>query len=681
VLTLAALATATWAAFAGVLGNGSILLDDPLYVFENPHVVGGFTAANARWFLTEPHSGNWHPLTSWSHLLDVQLFGLDPGAHHAVSLALHVVNALLLALVLAGLTGAWWRSVLVAGFFALHPLRVESVAWISERKDVLSGFFFLLAIAAYRRWAARPDRARYALVAVTLAAGLMSKPMLVTLPCVLVLLDIWPLGRLAGLGPARPAPAAPARSLAGLIVEKWPLFALSAAVAVVTFVVQHRAGAVASTLATPPAERVCNALISYWRYIAKTVWPAGLAPFYPPVHRADVAGALIALAGLAAVTALAARRSRRPYLAVGWLWYVGMLVPVIGLIQVGMQAYADRYTYLPTIGLAIAIVWGIGGLVERTPAARVAVQGAALLALAALGFATARQVALWKDTRTLFTYTLAVTRDNAAAHQNLGNAFMIAGDPRGAIPHFEEALRLEPEFPLARVDLGSALGQVGRYDEAAAQFRAALRLGETADLRYDLGLVYARQGRMGDAIRECEAALRLAPDHDRAHAQLGLALAASGRLDEALVHLQRASELKPGDVPIRRFLASTLVLAGRGAEALGVYDALLAANPDDVETLRGAAWIRATAADPRLRDGAEAVRLAERASARSSQPSAVIERTLAAAYAEAGRFPEAIRASERALALANAAQATGEVAHDAEEGRLYRSGKPLRVGP
>ncbi len=680
-LTLAALAAATWAAFAGVTGNGSILLDDPLYVFENPHVVGGFTAANARWFLTEPHSGNWHPLTSWSHLLDVQLFGLAAGGPHAVSLALHVINALLLLLVLARLTGAWWRSALVAGFFALHPLRVESVAWISERKDVLSGLFFLLAIAAYRRWTERAGRAHYALVAAALAAGLMSKPMLVTLPCVLVLLDVWPLRRLAGSGPARPAPAAPARSLAGLIGEKWPLFALSAASALVTFVVQHRAGAVASTLATPIGERVCNALISYWRYIAMTLWPAGLAPFYPPVHRADVAGALIALAALAAVTAFAVRQTRRPYLAVGWLWYVGMLVPVIGLIQVGMQSHADRYTYLPTIGLAIAVVWGVGELAARTPAARTAALGAALVVLAGLGVATARQVALWKDTRTLFTHTLAVTRDNAAAHQSLGNALMVAGDPRGAIPHFEEALRLEPEFPHARVDLGSAFGMVGRYDEAVAQFQAALRLGETADLRYDLGLVYARQGRMSDAIRECEAALRLDPDHYQAHAQIGLALAATGRLDEAIVHLRRASSLKPGEVAVRRFIASTLVLAGRAAEALVEYDALLAANPDDVEALRGAAWIRATAADPRLRDGAAALRLAERARARSPNPSPVIERTAAAAYAEAGRFPEALEAIERALALANAAHATEEAAHDAAERQLYRSGKPLRAAP
>ena len=382
---------------------------------------------------------------------------------------------------------------------------------------------------------------------------------------------------------------------------------MSAAVALVTFLVQHRAGAVASTLGTPMAQRACNALISYWRYVAKTFWPVSLAPFYPGSHMADLTGALLAAVGLAAVTTMALRQARRrPYLAVGWLWYLGVLVPVIGLIQVGMQAYADRYTYLPTIGLLVAVVWGVGDLVARTPVARTTAVAVATVALAGLAVATTRQVALWKDTRTLFTHTLAVTRDNAAAHQNLGNALMLAGDPRSAIPHFQETLRLEPEFPNTRTDLGSALGMLGRNDEAVDQFQAALRQHETADAHFDLGLVYARQGRMADAIRECEAALRLDPDHYGAHAQLGVALAAAGRLDEAVAHLRRASELRP---------------------------------------------------------------------------SAAIERALAAAYAKAGRFPEAVDAIEHAIMLANAARAGEEVARCVELRELYRRGKSSRTTP
>jgi len=624
-LTLALLAAATWAAFGGALRNGSIFLDDPLYVFKNPLVSRGFTLEGARRFLLEPHCGNWHPLTTYSHMLDVQLFGLEPELHHASSVALHVVNALLLLVVLHRLTSAWWRSALVAGFFALHPLRVESVAWISERKDVLSGLFFLLAIGAYRRWVERPGAARYALVIATFALGLMSKPMLVTLPCVLVLLDVWPLGRLAGnaqahgAGAGSPAGApaasctprarrAPARSLAGLIVEKWPLFAMSAAASLITYFVQRKAGAVVSTLAAPFAQRTSNALISYWRYVAKTLWPTGLSVFYPHVPGAHLAGALAATASLAAVTALCLQQARRrPYLAVGWLWYVGMLVPVIGLIQVGSQAYADRYTYLPIIGLLVAVVWSVGDLVARRAQARAAAATACVLALAALTVATERQVAQWKDTRTLFTHALAVTRDNAVAHQNLGNALLVAGDPSSAIPHFQEALRLQPEFPDLRAVLGSALGMVGRYDEAAAQFQAALRQHETADLHFDLGLVYAKQGRVDDAIHECEVALRLDPNQYQAHAQLGLALVSAGRLDEALAHLRRASELKPGEIATWRLLATTC--------------------------------------------------------------------------AATGRFPEAVQAIERAIALADAAHASEEAARCAQLRELYRRGKASQAAP
>ena len=602
-LTLALLAAATWAAFAGALRNGSILLDDPLYVFANPIVRGGLTLEGARHFLVEPHSGNWHPLTSWSHMLDVQLFGLEPAGHHATSVVLHVINALLLLLVLHRLTGAWWRSALVAGFFALHPLRVESVAWISERKDVLSGLFFLLTIEAYRRWVERPGPALYALVIASFALGLMSKPMLVTLPCVLVLLDVWPLSRLAAGARATPvaAPAtapspsrvpptgrAPARALGGLIVEKWPLFAMSIVASLITFIVQRKAGAVVSTVSAPFDLRVSNALISYWRYVAKIVWPTGLAPFYPYEPGFHLAAALAAAAGLLAVTALTLWQvRRRPYLAVGWLWYVGMLLPVIGLIQVGSQGYADRYTYLPVIGLGVAVVWGVGELVARRGPARLAAAAACGLVLVALGVATARQVALWKDSRTLFAHTLAVTRDNAVAHQNMGNVFMIAGDPRAAIPHFQEALRLQPEFPNLRGVLGSALGMVGRYDEAAAQFQAALGHQETADLHFDLGLVYAKQGRVDDAIRECEAALRLDPHHYRAHAQLGAGLVTAGRPDEALAHLRRATELEPGEIATWRLLATTCAATGRFPEAVQAIERAIAlagaANARDEE--------------------------------------------------------------------------------------------------
>ena len=680
---LGVLAVATLAAFAGVLGNGWILLDDPRYVYENPHVHRGLTLDGVRWSLTQPHGGNWHPLTSWSHMLDVQVLGLSPAGHHATSLLLHVLNALLLAIVLHRLTGAWWRSALVAGFFALHPLRVESVAWISERKDVLSGLFFLLALEAWRRWVARPGPARYALVLAATVLGLMSKPMLVTLPFVLLLIDVWPLGRLAGFaraaGPvARASAARPTRTFAALILEKWPLFVLSALASIITFLVQEQAGAMSSMGAIAPATRVSNALLSCWRYIGKLFWPESLAPFYPYDHGAHRVGVAAAAAGLALVTVLALSQARRrPYFAFGWLWYLGMLLPVIGLVQVGGQSYADRYTYLPTIGLTIALVWGLGDLGARSRRTQFALAGAALIALAGLAGATARQVARWKDTRTLFSHTLAVTRENPIAHQCLGDVLLKEGNVALALPHYEEAVRLAPDFADAHNKLGSALGVLARYDEAVAQFQLALQLAASAEIRHNLGFAYEKLGRTDDAIREYETALTLDPDHLLSLVHLGAALTASGGLTESEAHLRHALELAPQGAEVRRMLAVTLTLEGRVEEAIGAYEEILLESPDDLDALNNVAWIRATHAEAGHRNGAEAVRLAERARDASPQPVAVLYSTLAAAYAEAGRYADAVAAGERALELARAAHEPQEAERFAHQLELYRAGKPF----
>ena len=678
---LALLAAATSAVFAGVLRSGWIPLDDSGYVYENPHVVHGLTLEGLRWFLHASHGGNWHPLTSWSHLLDVQLFGLAPMGHHAVSLALHVLTTVLLAVVLHRMTGAWWRSVLVAGLFALHPLRVESVAWISERKDVLSGLFFVLALAAYLRWVERPAATRYALLVAVLALGLMAKPMLVTLPFVLVLLDIWPLGRwrwmTRGADP-RPSTSAPARSLGALILEKWPLLVLAMASSVVTFIVQRSTGAVVSIITISAGYRISNALISYWRYVAMTFWPQHLAVFYPYSRTVDVFAVIAAAAAMVAVTVLVVTQLRkRPYLAVGWLWYVGMLVPVIGLIQVGGQAYADRYTYLPTIGLAVAVVWGAGDLVSRSRAARITAAVAAVSALAGLSVATVRQVALWKDSITLFTQAVAVTRDNFLANQHLGHTLLLAGQARRAIPYLEEAIRLAPGFADAHKDLGCALGMLGRYDEAIARFRTGLATRETAEAHHNLAFALAKMGRLDEAIPEYEAALRLEPTKCLSLVQLGAALGVKGRFAESAEFLRRALELNPADEGTRRVLAATLVRAGRLADALRAYGGILRRNPDDLDALNNVAWIRATCADAGLRDGAEAIRLAERARDKSPEPRAVLYGTLAAAYAEAGRFPEAVRAGERAVELARGAGAAEEAAAYARQLRGYRAGRPF----
>ncbi len=591
-LSLGLLGAAVLAAFAGVLRNGWVLVDDPAYVTQNPYVTGGLTARGLGWFLRQPHGGNWHPLTSLSHLVDVQLFGLAPAGHHAVSLALHLVNVLLLVVVLQRLSGAWWRSLLVGALFGLHPLRVESVAWVAERKDVLSGLFFLLVLWSYARWAARPGAGRYALVVVALGLGLMSKPMLVTVPCVLVLVDVWPLGRLRGGW--RGAGGAGARPLAGLVAEKWPLFALAAAAAVVTFVVQRQSGAVAALETVGAGARAGNALLSIWRYAGATLWPAGLAAFYPLRVTVDPWAVGAAAAGLVGVTGLALRwRGERPYLAVGWLWYVGMLVPVLGLVQVGMQAHADRYTYLPGIGLLVAGVWGVSdGLAGHARARRVAVAGV-VVALAALGVATARQVALWRDTRTLFTHARRVTGENVVTIEMLGMADMLQGRRAEGLALLRRGVALAPAHPLARLNLATALLDLPGHDaEAAGHLREVLRRypsnGEALN-----GLAWllatspdssVRDGR--EAERLAERALQVGGSDDPGLLDTqAAAQATAGRTDAAVATARRALELA------QRAGNDTLAAAIRGR--LASFE-------------RGRAWVDSTRAAPVQRgdDGA-----------------------------------------------------------------------------
>ena len=685
-LSLALLGAAVLATYAGVLHNGWVLLDDPEYVFMNPHVNRGLTLAGVRWFLHSPHVGNWHPLTSIAHMLNVSAFGVHPAGHHAVSAVLHALTAVLLALALARMTGAWWKSLLVAGLFALHPLRVESVAWASELKDVLSGVFFMLTLLAYARWVERPGTARYALVVACLAAGLLAKPMLVTLPCVLVVLDAWPLGRLRGLPLAANAAArqlgrAPVRPLGGLVLEKWPLFVLVAASSVATFFVQRSTGAVVAATNLSLAARVANACLSYWRYVGLTFWPHGLVPFYLLTATPDLArGALGALA-LAATTVLVAWQARpRPYLLAGWLWYVGMLVPVIGFVQVGMQSHADRYTYLPVIGLAVALVWTLAEWLPASRPARVAAVAVACGLLGVLSVATVRQVALWKDNRTVFTRALALDPGNPVAHHCIGSELLQEGRPREAMPHLEAELRLLPGFIDAHIDLGNAYGMLGRFDEAITQFQGVLQVRESASVRHNLGLALMHLGRVDEALSQYRAALRMDPDHYETLVELATALGTRGQTAEADPLLRHAVELQPEVAKTRRLLAITLTLEGDVEGAIGQYAVLARADSMDLDALNNIAWIRATHPDPRHRNGAEAVRCAELARDRSPAPAAVLYSTLAAAYAEAGRMPDAVRAGERAAELAHAERDTAAVAAYAHQLSCYRAGRPFHFG-
>jgi tetratricopeptide (TPR) repeat protein len=659
-LGLALLGLAVLAAFGGVVRNGWMLLDDTPYVVLNPWINEGVTWRGILWSLHSAHANNWHPLTSLSHMLDAQFFGLAPAGHHATSLLLHLATSLLLVVTLHRYTGAWWRSLLLGALFALHPLRVESVAWVSERKDVLSGLFFVLTLEAYRAWAARPGAGRYALVALSLAFGLMSKPMLVTLPFVLVLLDVWPLGRwettarrgsgIAAPPGASPCPA-PRRPLAGLLAEKWPLFLLAAAAAVVTFLVQQQTGAVSGL---GIGERLGNAAIAYWRYPLMTLWPAALAPFYP-FYEVHAGSALAAAAALLGATVLALRTAHhRPAVTVGWLWYVGMLVPVIGVVQVGLQSHADRYTYLPGIGLGLALLWGVGRVPRRAVPA-VAVAAVAVLVL--LGALTARQVTRWRDTRTLFTYARQATGESAVGEHLLGKTFLADEQVATGLAHLRRAVELGPAYLPALQTYAAALAGTGQADEAERWHRRVLELdpGDAGALTA-LGLAAQRRGALAEAEALYRRALTRPGDGaPLALRQLGVVTMMRGDGPGGLELIRRAAARTPGDARAQVVLALALLrVPGHDAEAAAALRVALRLEPRDREALNELAWLLATSPEPDVWRAAEAESLADRLVAVGDDDANVLD-TRAAVTARAGRMGEAAGLARRALALARAA--------------------------
>ena len=608
-----------WPAIRGGFG----CLDDQAYVTANAHVQNGLTWEGVRWAFSSFEIANWHPVTWLSHMADCTLFGLRPAGHHLTSVLLHALNTLLVFLVLRSLTGATWRSLFVAALFGLHPLRVESVAWIAERKDVLSTFFLLLTLWAYAAWAQRVATRRswaglcYGLALAAFALGLMSKPMLVTVPFVLLLLDYWPLQRIprASAGAAVPV-------VGRLMVEKIPFFLLAAASGVVTFLAQKSGGAVQTMTRYPWEIRVENALVSYVRYLGKFVWPVDLAIFYP--HPGAWAAGQVALAGalLAAISVIVVvGRRPRPYLLVGWLWYVGMLVPVIGLVQVGVQSMADRYTYVPLLGVGIALTWGTEELTRSWRHRGIALGVAAGAVLAGCVVLTHRQIGWWADAETLFRHALDVTENNAVAQNGLGTALVDRPERRAeAIAHFREALRIEPGFANVHFNLGKALADTpGQMREAIAECEVALRLrprwaeahnnlGKAlasfpgrevealaqvdAALRIDPDLPEAHNNRgnlllqfpdrLAEAIAEYDAAIRLKPAYAEAHNNRGFALAQiPARLPEAVAAYRTAVRLKPGYADAHVNLGNALTrLPGRMPEAITEYEAALRYQPD-----------------------------------------------------------------------------------------------------
>lgn len=551
---------ATIAVYAQVRQFDFVNYDDPEYVTGNAHVLQGLTPEDLAWAATSGKAANWFPLTRVSHMLDVQLFGLDSGLHHLTNLLFHALSTLLLFAFLNRATRARWPSAFVAFFFALHPLHAESVAWIAERKDVLSAFFWCLALWAYVRYTERPGLGRYLLVLFLFCCGLLAKPMIVTLPFVLLLLDFWPLRRL---------PSAKPRVV---LLEKLPFLVLSTGIALATYIVQQGSRAIK---AFPLVLRVENALVSYMAYIGKTFWPADLAVFYPYPHNVPLWEVTFAGLVLGCVSVVVVRAFRKhPYLAVGWFWYLGTLLPVIGLIQVGAQARADRYTYIPMIGLSIIIAWGAVDVIRQWPRAKPVVIGLAAAACACCALLASVQIGYWRNSETLFAHVLQVTQGNYVAHHNLGLAIVDQpGRSPEAIAHYQAALRIQPDSVEARTDLGTALARSGHVEQAIAEYQTALRIApdctvclsnlrlaqrQLADDLFKSGVALAKSERIPEAVAQFEAALRLEPDDAEAHNNLGVALARLGRMTQAVQEFKAAVHLKPDYADARYNLAAAL---------------------------------------------------------------------------------------------------------------------------
>ena len=492
--------------FAQVREFGFISLDDPQYVSANPVVREGLSFAGVKWASTST-SFYWHPLTWMSHMLDVSLFGMDAGAHHVMSAIIHAGSTALLFLSLRTMTGSSGRSAFVAALFAVHPLHVESVAWVAERKDVLSTFFWMAGLYAYARYCLKPRLPRMLAVIVLFAIGLLAKPMIVTFPFVLLLLDYWPLRRASKDDALR-------RSWFQLIREKLPLFALALASVVMTLVSQRGGGAVVALEKFSWFDRIGNAVVSYVLYLRDMVWPAKLAAFYPLSAPSPSVVAACALL-LAMITAAAFLLPRRyPYALTGWLWYLGTLVPVIGLLQAGDQGRADRFTYVPLIGLFVAVVWLAGDAFQRLRLSQLASTIAGLAVVTAFSAVTHRQISYWKDDLSVWERTVLVTRENYRAENHYGIALTDRGMLEQGIQHYESALKVWPDYPEAHNNLGTARMEQGRFEDAVREFSAASRIKpRDATFRYNLAVALDAAGRRADAVKEVEAGLRIAPAH------------------------------------------------------------------------------------------------------------------------------------------------------------------------
>ena len=562
--------------------------DDQEYVTENIQVQKGLTVEGIIWTFTTFHSANWHPLTWLSHMLDCELYGLNPMGHHWTNLIIHMANTILLFLVIKLMTGAIWRSAFVAALFALHPLHVESVAWVSERKDVLSTFFGLLTMGAYYRYVKAPDVNKYLWVLVFLSLGLMAKPMLVTFPFVLLLLDFWPLKRFQLNNDRMLQTDRVAffgfQGFLRLFLEKIPLVIPVVISCILTFLAQKNYGAVKALEALPLISRIANALISYSSYVLKMIWPSSLAVFYPyskdlPLWKTGMSCLLL----LSVFVFVFRTMKTKPYLLVGWLWYIGTLVPVIGLVQVGEQAMADRYTYIPLIGLFMIVAWGVSELLGKWHYRKIFLGVCAIIILAALTASTFFQAGHWKNGITLFENAIKVTKNNYKAQNNLGTAFGPV-DLDKAIFHFKEALKIKPDYVMALYNLGTALSDKGNYDEAGIYFAKVLKINpQQTDARNNLANILFLQGKLDEAVSLYNKALKISPEHAEAHYNLAYVISSQGKLDEAVLHYKETIRINPEYAKAHYQLGNILINQSKMKETMFHFAEAIRINTEYAE--------------------------------------------------------------------------------------------------
>ena len=660
----------TCAVFAQTLHFDFVPYDDNEYVYNNPEITGKLSARAIERAFMHVDLGLWTPLTTISHMADCQLYGLRPAGHHLTNLLLHVANVVALFLVLRSMTGALWRSAFVAAVFAIHPLRVESVAWIAERKDVLSGLFFMLTLGAYIFYVRRKTVASYLPVAILFAMGLLAKQMLVTLPCVLLLLDYWPLNRFAR-----------GRDVM-LLAEKIPLFVLSAASCIQPFITgAPEQGVVVKGVDHSLWLRIGNALVSYIVYIGKLFWPSDLTVFYPYPASIPAWRALGALALLLAISAAVfTMRKRLPALFTGWFWYLGMLVPVLGLVPLGKESHADRYTYLPEIGLCIMIAWGVAAATAKWPFRAEILGASAAIVLSLLGWLAFDQAKNWSDGVTLWQQALKHSPASPVIRNYLGYALHAAGRDDEARAEFEEAIALKPDYAEPENNLGTVLLRNGDVKDAIIHFQKALDYSPGhAEARSNLAVALIQQNRLDDAIGQLAIVIHYKPDRPDAYDDLGNALLLKGDISGAIAQFTTALDIKPDYADGHANLGNALLKKGDPRGAVAEYEKTLRIDPQDVPVLLNISRVLATCPDDKVRNGPKAVDYASQANDLTGGKDPDILDHLAAAYAEAGRFNEAVETSRRALEFATTA-GDAKLVHDIQARlALYRANTPLRL--